>query len=241
MQALDHICVLYDLQKRIDFDWGHIIAIGSSHGGYIANLLSKIAPNTLSAVFDNSSYAVPPLSYVMERECKPAIFHPCEMITKNIGIYYTIKSGWTTNTLSPNYYSEDARKIRGFLYEEDIKKMAEMGKNKTQYRFYHSKYDFQISNVHEKIRMINLLKNYGFDCKLNMIDHGDVDGRFVKSLEHGMQLSLKIMFEKLYPEVTCRNKHSDITLKSLVIYEGIKGDYVFKYENDGVIPQFIKN
>jgi hypothetical protein len=27
MQALDHICVLYDLQKRINFDWGHIIAI----------------------------------------------------------------------------------------------------------------------------------------------------------------------------------------------------------------------
>ena len=239
MQALDHICVLYDLQKKIRFDGG-IIAIGSSHGGYIANLLSKFAPNTLSAVFDNSSYAVPPLSYVMEREIKPAIFYPCRMITKNIGIYYAIKSGWTTNSLSSNYYSEDARKIRSFIHEEDIKRMAEMGRNKTQYRFCHSKYDFQIANVYEKTAMFDLLKKYNFDAEIYLADHGDVDGKFVKNLDHGMALSLKKMFEKFYPDVIHKSEDTDITLKSLIIYEGIKGDYIFKYSEDRVIPFFIR-
>jgi hypothetical protein len=241
MQALDHVYVLYDLQKRIRLHWGKIIAIGSSHGGYIANLLSKFAPNTLTAVFDNSSYADPPLNYVMGRECKPAIFHPCEMVTKNIGIYYTLKSGWTTNSLSSNYYSEDARKIRRFLYEGDIKKMALMGNNKTQYRFFHSKYDFKISNVHEKMTMVDFLKKYNFDSEIYLMDHCDVDGRFVKTLDHGMNLSLKKMFAKLYPDVKRKDECSDITLKSLIIYEGIKGDYVFQYESDKVMPQFIKH
>jgi hypothetical protein len=241
MQALDHICVLYDLQER-GLDWyGHIIAIGSSHGGYIANLISKFAPNTLSAVFDNSSYAVPPLGYVMERECRAAICYPCEMITKNIGLFYTIKSGWTTNSLASNYYHEDARKIRSFLYEEDIQKMAEIGKNKTQYRFYHSKYDVKTSNVYEKIAMVDLLKKYNFDSKIHLIDHPDVDGRFIKSVEHGMELSLRMMFDKLYADITFKNKYSDISLRSLVIYEGIKGNYVFKYEKDEIVPQYIRH
>ena len=72
------------------------------------------------------------------------------------------------------------------------------------------------------------------------MDHGDVDGRFVKTLSHGMGLSLKKMFANFYPDVIRKQEYSDITLKSLIIYEGIKGRYVFKYESDKLIPQFIK-
>jgi hypothetical protein len=242
MQALDHICVLYDLHTRRSLDWnGHIIAIGSSHGGYIANLLSKFAPNTLTAVFDNSSYAVPPLAYVMTREMRSPFFSPFVMATKNIKFLCSIKSGWTTNSLSSNYYHDDARKIRSFLYEEDIKKMAELGKNKTQYRFYHSKYDSHIANVYEKIAMADLLKKYGFDTKIYLIDHCDVDGRFIKTADHGMNLSLQMMFDKLYPDVTPKDKCSDISLRSLIVYEGINGDYVLKYESDEIIPRFVRH
>jgi hypothetical protein len=242
MQALDHICVLYDLQNRINLDWkGNIIAFGSSHGGYIANLLSKFAPNSITAVFDNSSYADPPLYYVMERELKHGCsFIPAERLLKNIGIYLSIKSGWTTNSLASNYYSEDARRIRSFLYEQDIIKMAEIGNNKTQYRFYHSKYDYWISNVYEKIAMVTLLKKHNFDTKIYVMDHKDIDGKFVKNLDHGMNLSLQQMFSNLYSDITFTNSYSDITLKSLVRYESLNGAYEFKYESDKIIPKFVR-
>ncbi len=74
-----------------------------------------------------------------------------------------------------------------------------------------------------------------------MIDHPDIDGRFIKSVEHGMKLSLRMMFEKLYADITFKNEYSDISLRSLVIYEGIKGNYVFKYEKDEIVPQYIRH
>ncbi len=102
----------------------------------------------------------------MEKEFRSSLVATYTVITKNIKVHCSIKSGWTTNNLASNYYHEDARKIRSFLYEEDIRKMADIGKNKTQYRCYHSMYDSFVANVGEKIAMVNLLKKYNFYSKI---------------------------------------------------------------------------
>ena len=59
MQALDHIYVIDDLIKR-GSRTSNIILFGSSHGGYIAHMVAKLAPNTIRLIIDNSSYISPP-------------------------------------------------------------------------------------------------------------------------------------------------------------------------------------
>ena len=64
VQALDHLRVLGDIMARgPDFPIGAVTAMGSSHGGYIAHLMAKIAPRSLAAVIDNSAYVQAPTAY----------------------------------------------------------------------------------------------------------------------------------------------------------------------------------
>ncbi len=68
LPAIDHIFAINDLFIRHPQIPKTIYAIGSSYGGYIANLISKLAPCTLNAVFDNSSWATPNMNYIKGQE-----------------------------------------------------------------------------------------------------------------------------------------------------------------------------
>lgn len=236
MQALDHICVLYDLYHEISFDRGNIIAMGSSQGGYIADIMSKLAPSTFSAVFDNSAYPEPPERFVVGRDLNiPELYH---RIGEHVMLGCFLKSGWTLDEKAKNYYSEERRRIRSFLFPEDIKAMARYGSCKTQYRFYHSRHD-KLAAVEKKESMAKLLQEQGFDVRLVIMDEKDVDGRFVKNLDHGMNLSMKIMFANLFETVTRRAEQTDIDLQSKIIYRGSNLTYSFTYTPAGVIPEVL--
>ena len=113
--------------------------------------------------------------------------------------------------------------------------MAEAGGCKTQYRFYHSNHD-DLAPVKDKLRMINLLEKHGFNVQYFLMGKDDIDGVFVKNLKHGMDLSLKTMFTKLYPTISTRNSHTDIELCSEIVYPGHEMNYVFRYEKERLIP-----
>lgn len=226
MQALDHLYVLGDLLQNVAFDKGNIIAFGSSHGGYIANLMAKFAPNSFSAVLDNSSYACAPLPYVVGRQLGCHEF--LATMTLNIAIACFVASPWRLHPTEKNFFSDDRQKIRSFLFDEDIKTMAAYGKNKTQYRFIHSEQDM-IAKVDEKLKMVNLLKTNGFDVLISVMGHKDVDGHFVKNLGHGMDLSLKTMFSKLYETIKPRQAQTDFDLNSEITYNGSEMNYLFKF------------
>lgn len=231
IQAVDHLHVLSELLKTLDFNKGTIIAFGSSHGGYLANLLAKFSPNTFSAVFDNSSYSCPPLPYIVGRQIRQ--YEYLALITMNIAAGCFVISPWRLNPHEQNFYSKDRQKIRSFTSLEDIQKMANYGSKKTQYRFYHSTKDM-IAKPEDKIRAFDFLKKEGFDAQLKLMDEKDVDGVFVKNLNHGMDLSLKTMFINLYPTVMPRNPHTDFELQSEIVYEGFEMDYCFSYTNSRV-------
>lgn len=49
LQAMDHLAVLGDLlEQEAEFDATRIVALGSSHGGYIAHMIAKIAADGVS-------------------------------------------------------------------------------------------------------------------------------------------------------------------------------------------------
>ncbi|MEW6518348.1 MAG: DUF2920 family protein [Thermodesulfobacteriota bacterium] len=233
LQAVDHLLVYYDLLNKIRFDPGKIIAVGSSHGGYIANLMAKLAPNTITAVFDNSAYPAPPNYYIAGRELN--IYEHLYHISEHLSLGCMLKSGWTFNEKAANFYSPDRERIRSFLFADDIKEMARAGNCKTQFRFYHSKYD-DLAPVGEKQKMIDLLLAHGFDLQYKLMDHENVDGTLVKNLRHGMDLSIKTMFKNFYPTIATRGGDTDIDMQSQITYSGFNLEYTFKFNKTTVIP-----
>lgn len=233
LQAVDHLLVLGDLLGELGFPHDNIIAMGSSHGGYIANLMAKLAPNTFAAVFDNSSYPAAPPNYIYGREIKT--FEHKFFISEHLVLCCYLKTGWTSRQGHPNTFTPDRARIRSFLDEEVIRRMAQLGGCRTQYRFYHSLQD-RLVPAEQKSKMIHLLQEHGFDVQYNFMGKEDIDGRFVKNLDHGMNLSLKIMFDRLYPTITPRKGSTDLELDSVITYEGTELDYTFTFSKQGVVP-----
>lgn len=237
MQAIDHLYVLGDILKRgeIEFNRGNIIAFGSSHGGFIANLISKIAPNTLSAVFDNSSYSYPNLRYICGRELNPKLSEfrvnrPFGF--ENFALDGFIKSYWTLDKSSPYYLSKGRLAIRSMIEKSHIDSMAEISNSKTQYRFFHSKFD-KIATIEDKELAVSNLRDSNFDVELKVIESkSDIDGKFIKSLSHGMELSLKKMFDFFYLTVKKRDESLDFDLSSEIEYRCEEFAYKFKFSSD---------
>jgi len=239
MQAVDHLFVLADILENFKNEEFPVIAFGSSHGGYIANLMAKFAPNTFAAVFDNSSYASAPYNYVLGRQTNMHEFNYQEQQYPNIIFKCFSHNLWNLNRNSQNFFSHDRQVIRAFHSKEHLKDMARFGNNKTQYRFIHSLTD-GISPFREKKRYSDLLKQFGFDVMLKEISNHDVDGQFVKNLDHGMGLSLKRMFDHFFPTIDLRKTANDFQLGSTIIYEGFLHDYVFKYDHRSVTPSVVQ-
>lgn len=236
MQALDHLYVLADLMQQIEFNKGNIIAFGSSQGGYIANLMAKFAPNTFSAVFDNSSWASAPLSYILGRQL--GVHEFLSIISLNIAVACFVISPWRLHAEETHFYSEDRKKIRSFLHNDDIASMAQAGTNKTQYRFYHSASD-TIARLEEKQKMVELMKKNGFDVQMTVMGQNDIDGSFVKNLDHGMGLSLKKMFINLYPSIEKKDSQTDFEKKSEIIYTCPTMNYVFRFSSETLTPETV--
>ena len=202
LQALDHINVLKELKSRnLNFiDNYPTILIGSSHGGYIANLIAKIVPNSIDCVIDNSSYVKPPLNYIIGKENNP-LHEECRGIYgENLIINYFTKKFWSNNDDSFYYLSKDNYEIRDLSNKLHNKIMAKKSESKTRYIFYHSIKD-RIAMYKDKEDFSKGLAELGFDVTLNIISNiSQIDGNFIKSLEHGLDMSIKKLANIELPE-----------------------------------------
>ncbi len=191
MQALDHLYVLEDIKKMSGLEGvDKVICIGSSHGGYIANMIAKIDPNAIDYVIDNSSYTKAPLNYVVGKDIN-IDFSEFRVINKKVTINCFVQTYWTTKESSQYYFSDDRKSIRNLNNTEHIKTMAQNANSKTKYIFYHSSED-ALAPVADKIAYSKTLESYGFECTLKIVSkQEDVDGKFIKNLHHGMGMSMK--------------------------------------------------
>lgn len=196
LPALDHIFAIRDVYNRYPSIPKTIYAIGSSYGGYIANIISKFAPCTLNAVFDNSSWAIPNSKYILGHdlgEPEYVLNH-----SPNIILLCNVASPWSLSSFMPNGFNKDRQMIRSFP-ETHLAGMAQTGKNKTIYRFVHTKNDY-IANTEEKITLASKMKEKGFNVNLEIYSEKDIDGKYIKTIEHGMGLSMRTFFSRYYTQ-----------------------------------------
>ncbi len=232
LQALDHLAVYGDLRRTLTFDRRQVIAFGSSHGAYIAHLMMRMAPNTLTAILDNSGYAKPATTYFLGREVDTI---PVRIqMTPDVSIAGFNHSLWTLKPGLPNSYGGDVHRIRDLLDSEFLAQMAKNSQRRQRIRGVHSRDDLRVAPVADKTALIRDLSTLGYDAHLTVMGPDQVDGRVVKSLEHGLGLSLKSFFAQEVEQLVPLDGDDDFARRSVITYAGDQRSYGFHFDDHGV-------
>ncbi|AJC90696.1 DUF2920 family protein [Campylobacter subantarcticus] len=237
MAAIDHINALKDIIKNYpQFKSLPKIYGGGSYGGYLALMCAKIAPWYVDGVIDNSGVALPNLSHVLGREITTGEFAFNE---SNVMIMCYVKKFWTRNENSKYYFSDDNYLIRAILNSKHLYEQSKFNKD-IIYIAYHSAKD-QGAPVEDKIKLFETYKNLGFDVTLHLIeDETQIDGKFIKSLDHGLRMSNKALFNKELPKMLEKLKDKKFNPKEDEVSYPCKNKvFTFKDKGDKFILEIV--
>ena len=227
-----------------DTDELPVILVGSSHGAYINALAAKFAPWLVDGLIDNSSYAKlnweliglgKEIDYIKFREYSTDIYF------KNIKIYVFTKTMWTLmDKSSPRYFSQAREDIRNALDAAHLK--VQSAYPKPIYVGYHCAVNDHCASPEEKAQLYDELRKLGFDATLRMIkDESELDGRFLKKLTHGLEMSIKLLIAKELPPMLEKiaSREKQICKNKSIAYRSDELEYKF-LEANGKINLEIK-
>lgn len=197
MPAIDHINALKDLVKRFPkfADLPKIYG-GGSYGGYLSLLIAKIAPWYVDGVIDNSGTVLPLLECIIGRNLNKSDFTFNDF---NTLIETFTKTYWTREDENlPYFFVNENYIIRSLLNSSHL--MLQANKNQDIiFISYHSLKD-EFDTAKDKQTLFLAYKELGYDATLNLIkDESQIDGRFIKDLNHGMRITDKALFRKELP------------------------------------------
>ena len=228
LQAMDHLAVLGDLLARgPGFDVSRVVAFGSSHGGYIAHMIAKLAPGTLAAVVDNSAYVEPPMDYLglgAAGECVAAM--------GGAQLRCRVDSAWTFDAReAPNFYDRDRDLIRhtGFLPHLEVLRAAAPGAG-PRFLMVNSTAD-TVSPPAAKSRQAAAMQAAGLRARLDLIGPDQIDGRVFKAPGHGLDASLKKLFARMAPDIDSSAGRLDCATGAVVTYPCVEKAYRFVHSD----------
>ena len=236
MQSMDVLNAVLYTKKYINsakFEHLPVIMVGSSHGGYLAHMCAKIAPWLVDGVIDNSSYAKFLWRLIGFGKEIDFTSYPCfstDTLYQNLCLYFFDKTYWTPNEKSPYYFSDAREEIRNILNLDHLN--VQSSYKKPVYVSHHCIYDTDIAPSKDKTKLYEALKKLKFDATLHMIkDESEVDGKFIKSLTHGMGMSYKLLLQRELPGVmkkilSKKDKKDEINEKCI---EYKCGDLLYKF------------
>lgn len=227
VQALDHLAVLGDLlTDGPNFDTRQIVALGSSHGGYIAHMMAKIAPRTLALVIDNSSYTQPPIDYL---GMASSVEYTAPLV-EGVTLRCRTESAWTFgDRFADTFYDRDRDLIRDMAYPPHLRQARlAAGETATVFRMVNSSTD-TISRPSVKQRQVAALRALGFDAQLLIVEEQHLDGRLFKTLDHGLNASLTALFDLGIESLAPRERGVDMTRGTRIAYEGVDKTYQFDH------------
>ena len=244
MQALDIINAIYFVRKNsAKFKLSKTpktLLFGTSHGGYLGFLCAKFAPWLIDAVVENSGYVVVPLRfYSVGKDIDFVQF--CEVETnsfENITLCTFTKTHFTADTNLPNFFCKARLDIRNPLNESQLKTQAKH-QNKPIFVSYHSVRD-GLDSAQNKEKFFQILQNSGFEASLRVVkDESEIDGKFIKNLEHGMGMSMKSLIKKELPPLLARHFTHEKDEKREIAYKSENLEYKFKEKARGGALSFL--
>ncbi|ECP5912291.1 DUF2920 family protein [Campylobacter jejuni] len=196
MAAIDHINALKDLVKRLP-KFANLPKIygGGSYGGYLSLLIAKIAPWYVDGVIDNSGSALPSPMFILERESGQYDYFE-EYPHNKIGFF--IKTYWNADISSKYFFYTENYLIRIIPNLAHLTIQASVNKNIILVSYHSLKDEFNTAK--DKQTLFLAYKELGYDATLHLIkNESEIDGRFIKDLNHGMRISDKALFRKELP------------------------------------------
>jgi pimeloyl-ACP methyl ester carboxylesterase len=227
LPAIDHFIAIRELARRYRFDQRRIVLFGSSYGGYIANLMSKYAPNTFSLVIDNSGLARVLLRDVLSGELLDGE-QGREISYGNDKVVFPFSPSypWTLNEQSPAYFSDARRSIRSLLHA------GQWMPSGTRHCIFHSLAD-ELVPIAEKDRLVEILRGVGRSVNYHRIEASDIDGKIFKTTSHGMDASLRSLFEIAVPDTIPRlDTMTDYERRSRASFSCGSETYQFDYAKE---------
>jgi pimeloyl-ACP methyl ester carboxylesterase len=224
LPALDHLQVAHRLMTEHALNRQRIFAIGTSYGGYVASLMAKIAPDTFRMVVDNSGFA----------SAEDDILGVMGMMGTSLGdLAMTVQTVhcWSPDPAAANYFAKPRREIRS------LSEPRHHQPNTTRIYAYHAAGD-TVAPTASKLRLREAYAGrVAYD--LRIIDETGIDGRVFKTLAHGMDASMRGLFELSYEKYLADGgalaDHSDFDLERRRVFPCSGEDYVLRYaRRDGV-------
>lgn len=236
MQALDILNALCYIKKNPPFTLAKdykTLLFGTSHGGYLALLCAKFAPWLIDAVVENSGYANAPFRMLgFGKHIDWLNIIEATSTIGNLCLVYSTKTHFNRDENSANCYTEAHDKIRSLPEFDHLQ--IQSAHHKPVYVSYHSAKDTNIALPKPKQNLYEMLEKLGFDATLHMIkDESEVDGKFIKNLEHGMNMSLKTLIQKELPPLLARQFTHDKKEPKEIIYPSENLEYHFKERAGG--------
>ncbi|EAI3784401.1 DUF2920 family protein [Campylobacter jejuni] len=230
MAAIDHINALKDLVKRFPkfADLPKIYG-GGSYGGYLSLLIAKIAPWYVDGVIDNSGTVLPLLRYIIGRDLEQFDFifnYPNTLIEMFTKTYWTRE-----DENSPYFFANENYMIRSLLNSSHLIIQVNVNKNIVLVSYHSSKDEFNTSK--DKQTLFLAYKELGYDATLHLIkDESEVDGRFIKDLNHGMRITDRALFRKELPLMLEKlQKRKSFMQENSISYPC--GDKIFTFKDEG--------
>lgn len=248
LQALDILTALYELSQAFSFEKSNVIAFGSSHGGYLGHLCSKIAPNTFRAVIEGSSYPYTPLYFIANRPYQGLTpYFNWEFpvtVTNNQGVTQELKkivdvyfdTPWElADATSPYYFGTAPMDMRNLNKAEHWQTVANKSRRQCQYRMLHSSRDETFQPIEDKRLHAQQLISTGFDVVYKEKGEDDIDGRLVKHLNHGMGASQRALFDLFYPTIRPTFGTMDNELGTVVDFKCGDKTYLFDHTSNPML------
>jgi len=223
LPAIDHLEVLLYLRQHLSIDSRRLFVIGTSYGGYISLLLAKLAPHTFRMIVDNSGFTSAADDMNAVHGWIGAPLHGM-MVRGRTPVH------WDEDPRSARHFSGSHAALRDLLREDHLTESA------LQVYSYHSCQD-AMTPVDRKEAMIALW-NKKLAARLAVMGPNDVDGRVIKHLGHGMNASMRGLFERAYGDFVGSGQpigiETDFDYRSQRVFACADKSYAISFDRDRV-------
>lgn len=230
LQALDHLAVLNDILNSPEasrFDTHNIVLAGSSHGGYIAHLMAKFAPNTINVIIDNSSYVQTPMYFI---GVEPETYLSVGTIT----LACNVPTPWQfTNPHNCTYFGLPQLLIRHTAYPAHLQTLKNTADRLPEIFAFNTVTD-AISPIAPKRLQHQHYQAISGQYDLLEITDKHLDGRLFKTLDHGMNASMKGLIGETLAKIKTRSTKLDRDRQTVLNFDCIEKTYTISHTSNGV-------
>lgn len=188
LPALDGLQVVHALLTERALDKSRLFLLGTSYGGYIASFMAKLAPATFRMVVDNSGFS-------SADDDQPALLGWQKSSVNGVAILCQNVRNWSFDRRLPNFFSPAHRAIRDLLRREHV------FPNAARIYAYHAATD-AVAPIARKIGLRETYRDRAaYD--LTIVDEGRIDGHVFKALRHGLNASMRGVFDLSHERFRC--------------------------------------